>query len=276
MAGRFLLVVSEEDPVAPLVAELWGTPPASGVHVDGVPVRTLSAGVEVLRTAGASHPRRRARSATAALSSRGRRDAHLSVGPSERERDPVLHGPSAGEPGRRGRGRRTSGGARSDSAPGDGGGAPIPRGGGSRHRPRSHLRGDATTGRRCRLPPSSRRSDTATPTIRPPRRSERSRRCSLASLRTRPTGSPSGREAVITCPTSPSWRSDVGGPSGISYPATRWTRPRSACSRTRWKRLRARKGFSSPRAADAADPRWAGQVQRLRDGEAPKRETDSR
>jgi D-tyrosyl-tRNA(Tyr) deacylase len=52
MTVRFLMIVSEEDPVAPLVAERWGTPPSSGAHVDGLPIRTLSPGVEMLRRPG--------------------------------------------------------------------------------------------------------------------------------------------------------------------------------------------------------------------------------
>ncbi len=44
----YLLVVSDGDPVAQRVAELWGTPPATEDHVDGVPLRRLSSGVLLL------------------------------------------------------------------------------------------------------------------------------------------------------------------------------------------------------------------------------------
>jgi len=52
MHARTLLVVSERDPVAPLVAERWGTPPSSGVHVEGAAIRALSPLVGVLRRPG--------------------------------------------------------------------------------------------------------------------------------------------------------------------------------------------------------------------------------
>ena len=52
MHPDYLLVVSEEDPVARAVAENWGTPPASPWHVDGTPIRTLAPGVHLLRRPG--------------------------------------------------------------------------------------------------------------------------------------------------------------------------------------------------------------------------------
>ena len=48
----FLLVASEPDPVASRVVELWGAPPATGDHVDGVPIRQLGPDVLLLRRAG--------------------------------------------------------------------------------------------------------------------------------------------------------------------------------------------------------------------------------
>jgi len=47
----YLLVVSDPDPVAQRVAELWGTLPATGGHVDGAPIRTLPSGALLLRRA---------------------------------------------------------------------------------------------------------------------------------------------------------------------------------------------------------------------------------
>jgi len=52
MAPRYLLVVSEADPVAPAVAQHWGTPPATGDSVDGTPIRALAPGAFVLRRPG--------------------------------------------------------------------------------------------------------------------------------------------------------------------------------------------------------------------------------
>ncbi len=48
----FLVVVSETDPVAVRVAALWGTPPATGEHIDGAAVRSLSDGTLLVRRAG--------------------------------------------------------------------------------------------------------------------------------------------------------------------------------------------------------------------------------
>ena len=42
MSDPYLVVVSELDPVARRVAERWGTPEATGDHVDGAPIRRLS------------------------------------------------------------------------------------------------------------------------------------------------------------------------------------------------------------------------------------------
>ncbi|MCI4365606.1 MAG: D-aminoacyl-tRNA deacylase [Thermoplasmata archaeon] len=39
---RYLVVVSEEDPVATAVARQWGSRPATGDHLDGAAIRTLS------------------------------------------------------------------------------------------------------------------------------------------------------------------------------------------------------------------------------------------
>lgn len=47
-----LVVVSEDDPVAPRVAELWGTPPSTGDVVDGAPIRRLSDDTWMLRRPG--------------------------------------------------------------------------------------------------------------------------------------------------------------------------------------------------------------------------------
>jgi D-aminoacyl-tRNA deacylase len=46
---RYLVVVSEPDPVAHAVGELWGTPPSTGDHVDGSPIRVLSEEAYLLR-----------------------------------------------------------------------------------------------------------------------------------------------------------------------------------------------------------------------------------
>jgi D-tyrosyl-tRNA(Tyr) deacylase len=50
--GPYLIVVSEEDPVAREVATAWGTPPATGEHVDGAAIRTLSETALLLRRPG--------------------------------------------------------------------------------------------------------------------------------------------------------------------------------------------------------------------------------
>lgn len=52
MATRYLLVVSQEDPVAQLIAEPWGTPPGTGDFVDGAAIRQLRPEVELLRRPG--------------------------------------------------------------------------------------------------------------------------------------------------------------------------------------------------------------------------------
>ncbi len=49
---RYVVVISEPDPVAPRVAREWGTPPATGTHVEGAPLRDLGEGRLVLRRAG--------------------------------------------------------------------------------------------------------------------------------------------------------------------------------------------------------------------------------
>jgi len=49
MVPRFIFVISDSDPVAPRVAAEWGTPPAIGDRVDGVPLRDLGDGVLELR-----------------------------------------------------------------------------------------------------------------------------------------------------------------------------------------------------------------------------------
>ena len=46
---RYLVVVSEQDPVAREVALAWGTPPATGEHVDGAAIRILSNEALLLR-----------------------------------------------------------------------------------------------------------------------------------------------------------------------------------------------------------------------------------
>jgi len=45
---HYLIVVSGADPVARQVAGQWGTPPSTGDHVDGVPLRRLPGGVLML------------------------------------------------------------------------------------------------------------------------------------------------------------------------------------------------------------------------------------
>ena len=50
--GMYLVVISELDPVAQGAAELWGTLPATGDRLDGVPIRRLSEEVLVVRRAG--------------------------------------------------------------------------------------------------------------------------------------------------------------------------------------------------------------------------------
>jgi len=50
--GHYLIVVSEEDPVAREVALAWGTPPATGDHVDGAAIRVLSETALLLRRPG--------------------------------------------------------------------------------------------------------------------------------------------------------------------------------------------------------------------------------
>ena len=45
----FLVVVAEADPVASAVAASWGTPPATGDHVDGASIRQLGPGIRTLR-----------------------------------------------------------------------------------------------------------------------------------------------------------------------------------------------------------------------------------
>ena len=46
-----LVVASEADPVARAVLPYWGTPPSSGLHVDGAAIRELGPGVGLLRRA---------------------------------------------------------------------------------------------------------------------------------------------------------------------------------------------------------------------------------
>jgi D-tyrosyl-tRNA(Tyr) deacylase len=48
----YLVIVSESDPVAQAVAVAWGTPPASGEHVDGAAIRVLSESALVVRRPG--------------------------------------------------------------------------------------------------------------------------------------------------------------------------------------------------------------------------------
>lgn len=52
MEPTYLLVVSEADPVATRVVERWGTPPATGELVAGVPIRRLSEAALLLRRPG--------------------------------------------------------------------------------------------------------------------------------------------------------------------------------------------------------------------------------
>jgi D-aminoacyl-tRNA deacylase len=52
MKTRYLVVVSEEDATARLIAERWGTPPSTGEFVDGSAVRQLADEVELLRRPG--------------------------------------------------------------------------------------------------------------------------------------------------------------------------------------------------------------------------------
>jgi D-tyrosyl-tRNA(Tyr) deacylase len=47
-----LVVVSQKDPVAQAVTELWGALPATGLHVDGTPIRQLASDRLVLRRPG--------------------------------------------------------------------------------------------------------------------------------------------------------------------------------------------------------------------------------
>jgi D-tyrosyl-tRNA(Tyr) deacylase len=49
LVTRYLVVVSEVDPVAPQVAERWGSLPATGERVDSVPLRRLGPQTLVLR-----------------------------------------------------------------------------------------------------------------------------------------------------------------------------------------------------------------------------------
>ena len=49
MSARYLLAISEPDPVAPRVADRWGVLPSEGEFVDGVPIRRLSADALLLK-----------------------------------------------------------------------------------------------------------------------------------------------------------------------------------------------------------------------------------
>ncbi|MCI4347780.1 MAG: D-aminoacyl-tRNA deacylase [Thermoplasmata archaeon] len=49
---RYLVVVSEGDPLATLIAESWGTPPSVGEFIDGAALRLLAPDVELLRRPG--------------------------------------------------------------------------------------------------------------------------------------------------------------------------------------------------------------------------------
>lgn len=51
-APMYLLVVSELDPVAVRASELWGTPPALGEQLDGVPIRRLADGILLVKRPG--------------------------------------------------------------------------------------------------------------------------------------------------------------------------------------------------------------------------------
>jgi D-tyrosyl-tRNA(Tyr) deacylase len=275
MAGRFLLVVSEEDPVAPLVAELWGTPPASGVHVDGVPVRTLSAGVEVLRRPGL-HIRddELDRRLPPALRGAGVTLIFPSVHRSE-SGTPCFTVHPLGNPGA---------GAEVGGLPG----VLVPTA------PRAMaaaLRSLAEAGRGIALEATYEATHhgpaLSTPAFfaeigygnadGPPAEAVRA----LATVLPRLAEDPSDRIAV-------------GAGGGHYMPhftqlalRRRWAfghlLPRHALNAATVgllpnavEKTPGAEGVLFARAADAADPRWAGQVQRLRDGEAPKRETDSR
>jgi len=52
MEAPYLLVIAATDPVATRVAELWGTPPATGEFVDGAPIRRLSESALLLHRPG--------------------------------------------------------------------------------------------------------------------------------------------------------------------------------------------------------------------------------
>ena len=52
MPTRYLVVVSEADSIATLIAERWGTPPSIGEFVDGSALRQLAPEVELLRRPG--------------------------------------------------------------------------------------------------------------------------------------------------------------------------------------------------------------------------------
>jgi D-tyrosyl-tRNA(Tyr) deacylase len=52
MGARTLLIVSEQDPVAPRVAEHWGTLGSTGWFVEGTAIRSVAPGVDVLRRPG--------------------------------------------------------------------------------------------------------------------------------------------------------------------------------------------------------------------------------
>ncbi len=51
MRGRYLLIISEADPVAPRVAERWGVATSEGEFVDGAPIRRLSEDALLLKRA---------------------------------------------------------------------------------------------------------------------------------------------------------------------------------------------------------------------------------
>jgi D-tyrosyl-tRNA(Tyr) deacylase len=51
-SSRYLVVVSNEDPVARAVGARWGTPPSIGEHVDGAPIRDLSPDALLLHRPG--------------------------------------------------------------------------------------------------------------------------------------------------------------------------------------------------------------------------------
>ena len=52
LAPRYLLVVSEADPLARLIADAWGTPPGTGDFANGAAIRQLAPEVELLRRPG--------------------------------------------------------------------------------------------------------------------------------------------------------------------------------------------------------------------------------